>query len=110
MEMAQAIEAHLSIKLALLCQSLHALKAAYRDTPPSAGPEKNEPYGVGSAITVLTPLYDPLVAERLGEGQVDRWGRVQYVLGGERRFFDDWSTLVEYLEAKLQELDAEETS
>jgi hypothetical protein len=50
-----------------------------------------------------------LWTEPLGEGQVDRRGRVQYVLSGERRFFHDWSTLVEYLEAKLQELDGEET-
>ena len=49
-----------------------------------------------------------LWTEALGEGQVRRRGRVQYVLGGERRFFNDWATLVEYLEAKLQELDAEE--
>jgi hypothetical protein len=51
-----------------------------------------------------------LWTEALGEGKVDRRGRVQYVFSGERRFFHDWSTLVEYLEAKLQELDAEETS
>jgi hypothetical protein len=51
-----------------------------------------------------------LWTEPLGEGQVERRGRVQYVLSGERRFFHDWSTLVEYLEAKLAELDAEETS
>ena len=51
-----------------------------------------------------------LWTEALGEGQVERRGRVQYVLSGERRFFHDWSTLVAYLEAKLAELDAEETS
>ncbi len=51
-----------------------------------------------------------LWTEPLGEGQVARRGRVQYVLSGERRFFRNWSTLVEYLEAKLAELDAEETS
>jgi hypothetical protein len=51
-----------------------------------------------------------LWTEALGEGKVDRRGLVQYVLSGECRFFHDWSTLVEYLEAKLAELDAEETS
>ena len=50
-----------------------------------------------------------LWTEPLGEGQVDRRGRVQYVLSGERRSFRDWSTFVDYLEAKLAELDAEET-
>jgi hypothetical protein len=51
-----------------------------------------------------------LWTEPLGEGLVERRGRVQYVLSGERRSFRDWSTLVEYLEAKLAELNTEETS
>ena len=41
-----------------------------------------------------------LWTEALGEGQVERRGRVQYVLSGERRYFHDWSTLVEYLDAQ----------
>jgi hypothetical protein len=49
-----------------------------------------------------------LWTESLGGGQVERRGRVQYVLSGERCSFRDWATLVSYLEAKLQELDAEE--
>jgi hypothetical protein len=49
-----------------------------------------------------------LWTEVLGEGQVERRGRVLYVLGGERRFFRDWSTLVDYLEAKMEELEAKE--
>jgi len=49
-----------------------------------------------------------LWTESLGEGQVSRRGRVQYVLSGERCFFKEWSTLVEYLEAKMKELDAQE--
>jgi hypothetical protein len=40
--------------------------------------------------------------------RVENRGRVQYVLSGERRFFRDWSTLVEFLEAKLRELDGGE--
>jgi hypothetical protein len=51
-----------------------------------------------------------LWTEPLGDGQVERRGQVQYVLSGERRSFRDWSTLVEYLEAKLAELDTEEPS
>jgi hypothetical protein len=47
-----------------------------------------------------------LWTESLGDGQVSRRGRVQYVLSGERRFFKDWTTLVEYLEAKMKELDS----
>jgi hypothetical protein len=50
-----------------------------------------------------------LWTESLGDGQVERRGRVYYVLSGERRSFRDWSTLVSYLEAKLQELDGGET-
>jgi hypothetical protein len=34
---------------------------------------------------------------------------VQHVLSGERRYFRDWTTLVGYLERKLQELDTAET-
>lgn len=48
-----------------------------------------------------------LWSEAVGEGRVEQRGRVQYVLSGEHRFFHDWSTLVEYLEAKMEELDAE---
>lgn len=43
------------------------------------------------------------------DGRVEHRGRVQYVLSGDRRCFHDWSTLVEYLEAKLQELDTQKT-
>jgi hypothetical protein len=43
--------------------------------------------------------------EELGAGQAEWRGQVQYVLGGERHSFRDWSALVSYLEAKLQELD-----
>jgi hypothetical protein len=51
-----------------------------------------------------------LWTESMGEGQVERRGQVHYVLSGERWSFRDWSTLVEYLEAKLAELDTEESS
>ena len=47
--------------------------------------------------------------ESHGDGQVEPRGQVQYVLSGERRPFRDWSTLVEYLEAKVRELDEQET-
>jgi hypothetical protein len=50
-----------------------------------------------------------LWTEQIGDGQVERRGRVQYVLSGERQHFRDWSTLVSYLEAKLQELDGGKT-
>jgi hypothetical protein len=50
-----------------------------------------------------------LWTEALGDGQVERRGQVHYVLTGERRSFRDWSTLVSYLEVKLQELDEGET-
>lgn len=46
-----------------------------------------------------------LWTERTGEGQLERRGRVNHVLSGERQYFRDWSTLVRYLEAKLQGLD-----
>ncbi len=72
--------------------------------------QKDETDEADSIITALTPLYDPPVDRTAGEGQIDRRGRVQYVLSGERRFFHGWTTLVEYLEAKLAELDVEETS
>ena len=49
-----------------------------------------------------------LWTEAQGESQVEYRGRVQHVLSGERWFFHDWATLVEYLEAKIKELDAEE--
>lgn len=66
--------------------------------------EPNQPLQRSHLFTIR------LWTESLGEGQVERRGRVQYVLSGERRSFRDWSTLVEYLEAKLAELDTEETS
>lgn len=50
-----------------------------------------------------------LWTEALGEDQVERRGQVHHVLSGDRRFFRDWSTLVAYLAAKLQELDEDET-
>jgi hypothetical protein len=46
-----------------------------------------------------------LWTEPVSDGQVERRGQVHYVLSGERRSFRNWSTLVSYLEAKLQELD-----
>jgi hypothetical protein len=49
-----------------------------------------------------------LWTEPIGNGQVERRGQVQHVLSGERRSFRDWSALVTYLEAKVQELDGEE--
>lgn len=49
-----------------------------------------------------------LWTEAQGESQVEYRGRVQHVLSGERCFIHDWTTLVEYLEAKVKELDAEE--
>jgi hypothetical protein len=51
-----------------------------------------------------------LWTEALDEGRVERRGRVQHLLSGERRFFRDWSTLVGHLEAKLQELDEGDTT
>jgi len=47
--------------------------------------------------------------EPLGGGHFEERGRVQHVLSGERRYFRDWSSLVSYLEGKLQELGQEET-
>ncbi|RMD62474.1 hypothetical protein D6833_06850 [Candidatus Parcubacteria bacterium] len=43
--------------------------------------------------------------EELGAGQTEWRGKVQYVIGGERRYFRDWSTLVSFLSAKLQEIE-----
>jgi hypothetical protein len=46
-----------------------------------------------------------LWTESIGDGKVERRGRVHYVLTGERQHFRDWPTLIGYLETKLQELD-----
>lgn len=46
--------------------------------------------------------------ESLGEGRFEWRGHVQHVLGGERHSFREWSSLVRYLERRLQELEAEE--
>lgn len=46
-----------------------------------------------------------LWTEPLGDGQIERRGRVHHVLSGERRSFRDWAALVSYLEAKLNELE-----
>jgi hypothetical protein len=48
-----------------------------------------------------------LWTESLGDGQVEQRGHVRYVLTGEHRSFRDWTTLVNYLTAKLRELDGD---
>ncbi len=41
----------------------------------------------------------------MGAGQLEQRGLVHHILSGERQHFRDWTTLVNYLDAKLQELD-----
>ncbi len=48
--------------------------------------------------------------ESLGDGRFEWRGRVQHVFGGERHSFRDWSSLVDYLERRLDELDAEDSA
>jgi hypothetical protein len=46
--------------------------------------------------------------ESLGDGRFESRGHVQHVLGGERHSFRDWSSLAQYLERRLQELEDKE--
>jgi hypothetical protein len=43
--------------------------------------------------------------EPLGQGQTEVRGQVQHVLTGETRYFREWSKLVVYILAKLQEVE-----
>jgi hypothetical protein len=49
-----------------------------------------------------------LWTEALGDGQMERRGQVQHVLSGERHYFRDWTSLMDFLEDKLQQLDQDE--
>jgi hypothetical protein len=48
-----------------------------------------------------------LWVEELGDGQTEWRGQVQHVVSGEKRHFRDWSSLLAFLLAKLQELEGD---
>ena len=63
--------------------------------------DKNQPRAYSHLFTVR------LWMEELGNGQTEWRGQVQQVLTGEKRYFRDWSTLIEFLKMRLQELEGD---
>lgn len=63
--------------------------------------DKNLPQAYSHLFTVR------LWMEELGNGQTEWRGQVQHVLTGEKRYFRDWSTLIEFLMMKLQEMEGD---
>ena len=61
--------------------------------------DKNQPRSNSHLFTVR------LWVEELGNGQTEWRGQVQHVMSGEKRYFRDWSTLIECLMMKLKELE-----
>ena len=63
--------------------------------------DKNQPHSSSYLFTVR------LWEEKLGNSQTEWRGQVQQVLTGEKRYFRDWSTLIEFLKMRLQELEGD---
>ena len=63
--------------------------------------DKNQPHSSSHLFTVR------LWMEELGNSQTEWRGQVQQVLTGEKRYFRDWSTLIEFLMMRLQELEGD---
>ena len=63
--------------------------------------DKNQPRSYSHLFTVR------LWVEELGNGQTEWRGQVQHVMSGEKRYFRDWSILIAFLLAKLQELEGD---
>jgi hypothetical protein len=60
---------------------------------------KNQPNLHSQLFTVR------LWVETLGDGQTEWRGQVQHVVSREKQYFRDWSSLLAFLQAKLQELE-----
>ena len=59
--------------------------------------DKDQDYPLSHLFTVR------LWPEALGDGQVEWRGKVEYIVSGERRYFRDWSTLINFLQTVLPE-------
>ena len=59
--------------------------------------DKDQDYPLSHLFTVR------LWPEELGDSRVEWRGKVEYISSGERRYFRDWSTLVNFLQTMLPE-------